>query len=106
VRSIGTFASHFWMKRHETLRRGSGNQHFHRTSQKYRHHVERNMNAYHVFVQAGVVSQGLLQYLAAIAPTQVWTSFGFWLRTIRPRVAPLEIRRCLARDDTACGIFS
>ena len=41
-------------------------------------------------MQAGVVSQGLLQYLAAVAPTQVWNSFGSWLRTIRPGVAPSE----------------
>jgi hypothetical protein len=54
VRSIGTFAYHFWMK------------------------------------QAGVVAQGLLQYLAAVASTQVWNSFGSWLRTIRPGVAPSE----------------
>ncbi len=90
VRSIGTFAYHFWMKDMRPLRRGSGNQHLHRTSRKYRHDVERKMNAYHVFMQAGVVSQGLLQYLAAIAPPQVWNSFGSWLRTIRPGVAPSE----------------
>jgi hypothetical protein len=38
----------------------------------------------------GVISQGLLQYLAAVATTQVWNSFGSWLRTIRPGVAPSE----------------
>jgi hypothetical protein len=48
------------------------------------------MHAYHVFMQAGVVSQGLLQYLSAVASTQVWNSFGSWLRTIRPGVAPSE----------------
>jgi len=90
VRSIGTFAYHFWMKDMKPLRRGSGNQHLHRTSQKYRHDVERKMNAYHVFMQTGVVSQGLLQYLSAVAPTQVWNSFGSWLRTMRPGVAPSE----------------
>ena len=48
------------------------------------------MNAYHLFIQAGAISQGLLQYLAAVAPDQVWSSFGSWLRTIRPGVAPSE----------------
>jgi hypothetical protein len=52
--------------------------------------VKRKMQAYHVFMQAGVVSQGLLQYLAAVAPSQVRNSFGSWLRTIRPGVAPSE----------------
>jgi hypothetical protein len=90
VRSIGTFAYHFWMKDMKPLRRRSGNQHLHRESQKYRDGVKRKVHAYHVFMQAGVVSQGLLQYLAAVAPTQVWNSFGSWLRTIRPGVAPSE----------------
>ena len=47
-------------------------------------------NAYHVFMQAGVIAQGLVQYLAAVASTQVWSSFGSWLRTIRPGAAPSE----------------
>jgi hypothetical protein len=34
---------------------------------------------------------GQLQYLAAVAPTQVWNSFGSWLRTIRPGIAPSEL---------------
>jgi Transposase DDE domain len=90
VRSIGTFAYHFWMKHMKPLRRRSGNQHLHRESQEYRDGVKRKIHAYHVFMQAGVISQGLLQYLAAVASTQVWSSFGSWLRTIRPGVAPSE----------------
>jgi hypothetical protein len=90
VRSIGTFAYHFWMKQMKPLRRRSGNQHLHHESQKYRDGVKRKTHAYHVFMQVGVVSQGLLQYLAAVASTQVWNSFGSWLRTIRPGVAPSE----------------
>jgi hypothetical protein len=90
VRSIGTFAYHFWMKAMKPLRRRSGNQHLHRESQQYRDGVKRKLHVYHVFMQAGVISQGLLQYLAAVASTQVWSSFGSWLRTIRPGVAPSE----------------
>jgi len=90
VHSIGTFAYHFWMKDMKPLRRRSGNQHLHRETRKYRDAVKRKTHAYHVFMQAGVVSQGLLQYLAAVAPSQAWKSFGPWLRTIRPGVAPSE----------------
>ena len=90
VRSIGTFAYHFWMKEMKPLRRRNGDQYLHRETQKYRDGVKRKTHAYHVFIQAGVVSQGLLQYLAAVAPTQVWNSFGSWLRTIRPGIAPSE----------------
>ena len=90
VRSIGTFAYHFWMKAMKQRPRRSGNQHLHRESQQYRDGVTRKIQAYHVFMQAGVISQGLLQYLAAVASTQVWSSFGSWLRTIRAGVAPSE----------------
>jgi hypothetical protein len=93
VRLIGTFSYHFrfWMKAMTSLRRGSGNQYLHRKSAEYRDAVKRKMNAYHLFIQAGVISQGLLQYLAVVASTQVCSSFGSWLRTIRPCVAPSEL---------------
>jgi hypothetical protein len=32
----------------------------------------------------------LLQYLAVAAPKLVWSSFGSWLRTIRPGIPPSE----------------
>ena len=64
--------------------------HLHRQPADYRNHVRRKMHAYHVFIQAGVVAQGLLQYLAVVAPKLVWASFGSWLRTIRPGIPPSE----------------
>jgi hypothetical protein len=71
VRLIGTFSYHFWMKGMTPLRRGNGDQHLHRKSDDYRDSIRRKMNAYHVFIQAGAISQGLLQYLAAVASAQV-----------------------------------
>jgi hypothetical protein len=47
--------------------------------------------AYHVFIQTAVIVQGLLQYLAVVAPKLVWNSFGSWLRTIRPGIPPSEL---------------
>ena len=43
----------------------------HRQSDRYRGKVKRKVGAYHVFIQAAVVAQGLLQYLAVIAPKLV-----------------------------------
>src|ERR1700691_6819623 len=88
VRQIGTFAYHFWMKDMIPLRYHNGNQYLHRKSADYRTRVKRKMRAYHAFIQAGVVAQGLLQYLAVAAPKLVWSSFGSWLRTIRPGIPP------------------
>jgi len=91
VRQIGSFAYHFWMKDMIPLRYHNGNQYLHRKSADYRSRIKRKMRAYHAFIQAGVVAQGLLQYLAVVAPKLVWDSFGSWLRTIRPGIPPSEL---------------
>jgi hypothetical protein len=91
TRQIGSFAYHFWMKDMIPLRYRDGNQYLHRKSADYRSRVKRKMRAYHAFIQAGVVAQGLLQYLAVAAPKLVWDSFGSWLRTIRPGIPPSEL---------------
>ena len=91
VHVIGSFSYHFWMKDMKPLKRRSGNQYLHRESEDYRQAVKRKVRAYHVFVHAGIVSQGLLHYLASCYPKQVWCSFGSWLRTIRPGIAPSEL---------------
>src|SRR6202142_2959105 len=90
VRQIGSFSYHFWMKDMIPLRYHNGNQYLHRKSADYRNRVKRKMRAYHAFIQAGVVARGLLQYLAVAAPKLVWSSFGSWLRTIRPGIPPSE----------------
>ena len=91
VRLVGSFSYHFWMRDMKPLRRNNGNQHLHRESLEYRNAIKRKINAYHVFIQAGVVAQGLLQYLSATFPALVWSSFGSWLRTIRPGIPPSEL---------------
>jgi len=91
VRLIGSFAYHFWMQDMKPLRRRNGNQHLHRESLDYRNAIKRKIHAYHVFIQAGVICQGLLQYLSVAFPTLVWNSFGSWLRTIRPGIPPSEL---------------
>lgn len=101
VRVIGSFSYHFWMSTMKPLRRRNGNQHLHRESIEYRNAVKRKVNAYHLFINAGVISQGLLQYLSAAFPELVWNSFGSWIRTVRPGIPPSELvvanalRHCL-----------
>jgi hypothetical protein len=91
VNQIGTLAYHFWMRKMKPLRRRNGNQYMHRESLDYRNAIKRKLRAYHAFIQAGLIAQGLLQYLAAAFPQIVWASFGSWLRTIRPGVPPSEL---------------
>jgi hypothetical protein len=91
VRLIGSFSYHVWMSDMKPLRRRSGNQHLHRAPPEYRDAVRRKLHAYHVLIQAAVVCQGLLQYLAVAFPQSVWHAFGSWLRTIRPGIPPSEL---------------
>lgn len=101
IHIIGAFSYHFWMKEMKPLQRRNGNQYLHKTSKAYRDAIKRKIHAYHVFVHVGIVSQGLLQYLASCHTELVWKSFGSWLRTIRPGIAPSELvvatalRHCL-----------
>ena len=87
---IKTMSYHFWMREMDPLRRGSGDQYLHRKTAAYREHVQRKLGAYHVYIQAGLIAQGLLQYLSVVFPEAVWRAFGSWLRTIRPGIAPSE----------------
>jgi len=97
---IGTFDYHFWMMDMKPLKRRNGNQHLHRETDAYRDAVRRKISAYHVFLFAGVVAQGLMHYLSSCHAEAVWRSFGSWLRTIRKGVAPSEMVVTMALRNT------
>lgn len=97
---IGAYAYHFWMATMTPLRRVSGNQYLHRKSQPYRDAVQRKIAAYHRHIQLGLIVQGLLQILSATVPQRIWRSFGSWIRTIRPGLAPSEQVAAIALRNT------
>jgi hypothetical protein len=90
VHVIGGFSYHFWMKKMKPLKIGDGNQYMHKKTEEYREAVRRKLHAYHTFVMAGIIAQGLLHYLSSEYAELVWRSFGSWLRTIREGLAPSE----------------
>jgi hypothetical protein len=100
IRVIGAYAYHFWMGAMKPLRRVSGNQYLHRESNEYRDAVRRKIGAYHRHIQLGLIAQGLLQILSATMPKSVWRSFGSWIRTIRPGLAPSEQVAAIAMRNT------
>ena len=51
-------------------------------------------------MQLGLIAQGLWQILSAKTPKLVWHSFGSWLRTVRPRLAPSELVVAIALRNT------
>jgi hypothetical protein len=100
LRLIGTFAYHFWMAAMTPIRRVSGNQHLHMKTTAYRDAVRRKLSAYHRHIQLGLIAQGLLQILSSTVPELIWRSFGSWLRTIRPGLAPSEQVAAIALRNT------
>lgn len=100
LRTLGTYAYHFWMKDMQAIKRFSGNQYLHKKSEEYRNGVRRKMAAYHRYIQAGVIAQGLLQYISSAFPQLVWASFGSWIRTIRPGICPSEQVTAVAMKNT------
>jgi len=90
LRVLGAYAYHFWMAKMKPISSKSGDQHLHRKTVEYRNAIRRKMAAYHRHIQLGLIAQGLLQILAATCPELIWCSFGSWIRTIRPGLAPSE----------------
>jgi len=87
---VGAFLYHFWMAGMTPITRKARDQYLHRKTAQYRDAVRRKLDAYHRFIQLGLVAQGILLALATTVPQLVWASFGSWLRTIRPGIVPSE----------------
>ena len=96
---VGAFLYHFWMRDMTPITRKAKDQYLHRKPAAYRDAVRRKLDAYHRFIQLGLIAQGILQALATTVPQLVWASFGSWLRTTRPGIAPSEaVVACALRN--------
>ena len=96
---VGAFLYHFWMAAMTPIARKAGNQYLHRKTKTYRDAVRRKLDAYHRFIQLGLIAQGIMLALATTVPQLVWASFGSWLRTIRPGIVPSEaVVACALRN--------
>lgn len=97
--TLGSYGYHFWSKRFRQ-RRIRGDQYFHKTTDKCRMAVRRKVDAYHRFIQVGLIAQGCLQYLACSCPERVWANFGSWLRTSNTHQCPSEAVTAVALQDS------
>jgi hypothetical protein len=91
IHTMGTYAYHFWMRPMKKIGRRSGNQHLEDQTEEYRQAVARKMDAYHRYVQIGLIVQGLLQHLAINFRDTVWSEFRTWLRTMKTKATPSEL---------------
>jgi hypothetical protein len=106
VHVLGAYGYHFWMRDMKPLRRGTGDQYLHRTTDEYRAAIRRKLRAYHVYVQLGCIAQGLLQHLAINHTAEVWRCFRSWLRTMNPAMPPSELVVAHALRSTLPGLIA
>ena len=81
-------------------------QYMHHKPQPYRDAVRRKLDAYHRFIQLGLIAQGILCVLATTVPELVFASFGSYFRTIRPGIAPSEAMVTISLQNTLPHLFA
>ncbi|MBA7647744.1 IS4 family transposase ISCku4 [subsurface metagenome] len=91
IRTLGTYAYHFWMKAMEKIKRRTGDQEVYNKAESYQEQVKRKLKAYMLHVQLGVISQGLLIYLSVSLKNVVWRYFRSWMRTMKTENCPSEL---------------
>ena len=90
IHTLGTYSYRFWMKEMKKTRYGDGTKYLHKETEKYRESYLKKLKAFHVYIQIGLIAQGLMQYLSMKFPEQILRSQGGWIRAIRPCVLPSE----------------
>jgi len=99
IRSLGLYSYHFWSRIMKPTKRREKDRFLHKESEIYKKAIQRKIHAFHIFVQAGIIVQGSLQYLSLCHTQLVWKNFGSWLRTIRPDAHPSEsVTSCALRS--------
>jgi hypothetical protein len=90
VHQIKTFMYRFWLRAMAPKKRGSGDQLLQFAPKDFKEKVKNKLHAYHLFIQLGLIAQGLTQYLSIHHPQIVLENFGTWLRTVRENTLPSE----------------
>lgn len=78
----------------------------HHKSPDYRDAVKRKLDAYHRFIQLGLIAQGIMCVLATTVPELVLGAFGSYFRTIRPGIAPSEAMVAISLQNTLPNLFT
>lgn len=86
----GSVLYHFWMRAMDRLGRNPKTQNLHHKDAHYRDGVMRKLRAYHCYMQAGTVAQGLLTVIGLLVPSYCWANHAFWMRTMNVERIPSE----------------
>ena len=91
VHQIGVFLYRFWLKKMAPNVRGRGDQVLQFAQKTFKESVSKKLGSYNLFIQIGLIAQGLLQYLSIHHPVTIRSRFGSWLRTMRSDTLPSEM---------------
>ncbi len=75
----------------EKIKKRTGDQDVYNKAESYQKQVKRKLRAYMLYVQLGLISQGLMIYLSVSLKNVVWRYFSSWLRTMKPKKCPSEL---------------
>lgn len=101
IYQLGTFMYRFWLKAMAPIKRGQeGDQQLQFAPKAFKDEVKKKIAVYHLFIQLGLIAQGLVQYLSIHHHKVVFKSFGTWLRTLRENTLPSEMVVCMALKNT------
>ena len=91
IYTVGTYAYHFWMKAMEKISWNNNNpQKVYLKDERYQQMVKRKIRAYTLFIQLGLIAQGMMQYLSLKYSSEVWKEFCSWMRTMDTKKCPSE----------------
>jgi hypothetical protein len=101
IYQLGTFMYRFWLKAMAPIKRAQqGDQQLQFAPKAFKDKVKKKIVVYHIFIQLGLIAQGLVQYLSIHHHKVVFKSFGTWLRTFRENTLPSEMVVCMALKNT------
>jgi len=103
IHSVGAFAYHFWTSSMKKRSRASGDQYVHREPEENVEKIKVKMNAYHVHLQIGNITQGLLQILALEMPQHIAALDCHYRRTVCELPTEATVSAALKSSDWIFG---
>jgi hypothetical protein len=106
VHLLGGFSYRFWVKAMTPLPTWPTNLNLADYPDAIQHRILAKVEAFERFINLNAIALGLLQVLALEFPTQVWSQFPRWFRTLPKHGYPSERIAQLALQHHVEGLFS
>ena len=95
IHSLGVYAYHFWSKNFKNSN-SKKPVIISDLPDKVKKSFVQKLNTFRIFIQTGLIAQGLLQYLVCKQPQDIWANFSYWIKTKKLNYFPSEWVSCIA----------